>query len=96
MTQKCLKILGLGLICLVSIGCAKKEDVCDKAIKIVCKEGSSSFDQTMCNEARKYAEAARQNDSAYAKDVGLKFCNDLVAMHEAMIELGKAEKILNK
>ncbi len=89
-------LLALFFVILLSLGCTRKEDVCDKAVKIACEQVRSSFDQSMCNEAKKYAEAARQNDSMYAKQLGLEFCNGLVTRYEALIELEKAKKILGK
>lgn len=84
-------LLTLFLITFLLIGCAKKEDVCDKAVKIAC----TTKDKQTCNQTKKFAEAARQNESVYAKSIAIKVCNDIVTMHEAMIELEKAKKVLD-
>jgi hypothetical protein len=73
------------------MGCTKKEDICDKAVKIAC----TTKDKQTCNQTKKFAEAARQNESVYAKAIALKVCNDIVTMNEAMIELEKAHKVLD-
>lgn len=84
-------LLALFFIIFLSIGCTKKEDVCDKAVKIAC----TTKDKQTCNQTKKFAEAARQNESVYAKSIAIKVCNDIVTMHEAMIELEKARKVLD-
>lgn len=81
----------LFLVTFLSIGCTKKADVCDKAVKIAC----TTKDKQTCNQTKKFAEAARQNESVYAKSIAIKVCNDIVTMHEAMIELGKAKKVMD-
>ena len=73
------------------MGCTKKEDVCDEAVRIAC----TTKDERTCNETKRFAEAARQKDSIYAKTIALQVCNDIVTMHEAMIELEKAKKVLD-
>ena len=80
-------------ITITAFGCAKKADVCDEVIRIVCK--SEYKDERMCNETRKFAEAARQKESVYAQSIAIKVCNDIVTIHEAMIELEKAKKVLD-
>ena len=78
-------------ITIIAFGCAKKEDVCDKAVKIAC----TTKDKQTCNQTKKFAEAARQKESVYAQSIAIKVCNDIVTMHEAMIELEKAKKVLD-
>ncbi len=84
-------LLALFFIILLSNGCTKKADVCDEAVKIAC----TTKDKQTCNQTKKFAEAARQNESVYAKSIAIKVCNDIVTMHEAMIELEKAKKVLD-
>ncbi len=81
-------------ITITAIGCAKKEDVCDKAIRILCK--SEYKNEGLCNEIKKLAEAARQNESLSAKAYGIKSCNDVVNAYNVMIDLKKGEKYWRK
>jgi len=83
-------LLALFFIISLSIGCAKKEDVCDEAIRILCK--SEYKNEGLCNEIKKLAEAARQNESLSAKAYGIKSCNDVVNTYNVMIDLKKGEK----
>jgi 23S rRNA G2445 N2-methylase RlmL len=82
-------LLPLTLFLLLSISCAKKEDVCDKAVRIAC-EDANSFG---CNNAKKNAEFARQNDSISLKQEGLESCEQIVNMYEALIELKKEKEV---
>ncbi len=87
-------LLALFSIILLSIGCAKKADVCDEAIKIVCI--SEYKDERMCKETKKFAEAARQNDSLSAKAFGIEWCSNIVNTYNVGIDLKKGEKYWRK
>ncbi len=81
-------------IIITALGCAKKADVCDEAVRIVCK--SEYKDERMCNETKKFAEAARQNDSVIAKAYGIDWCSKIVNTYNIGIDLKKGEKYWRK
>ncbi len=81
-------------ITIIAFGCTKKADVCDEAVRIVCK--SEYKDERMCNETKKFAEAARQNDSVIAKAYGIEWCNNVVNTYNIGIDLKKGEKYWRK
>lgn|SRR4030067_2028725 len=81
-------------ITITAFGCAKKTDVCDEAIRIVCK--SEYKDERMCTETKKFAEAARQNDSVIAKAYGIDWCSKIVNTYNVGIDLKKGEKYWRK
>ncbi len=87
-------LLALFFIIFLSIGCAKKGDVCNEAIRIVCK--SEYKDERMCKETKKFAEAARQNDSVIAKAYGIEWCSKIVNTYNVGIDLKKGEKYWRK
>jgi hypothetical protein len=92
--KRVLLLLTLFFIILLSKGCAKKADVCDEAIRIVCK--SEYKDERMCNETKKFAEAARQKESLSAKAYGIEWCSKIVNTYNIGIDLKKGEKYWRK
>ncbi len=87
-------LLALFITIIITMGCAKKEDVCDKAIRIFCN--SEYKNEQMCKDTKKLAEAARQNDSLSAKAYGVEMCNMIVNTYNIRIDMKKGEKYWRK